>query len=150
MATLAEHATPKPTETLPARSEVSLFGVPIGYAWYWIEEDEHVLRSSEVDIVVSDPDEVEALRKLGESLEDWAAWIAEEDDDQVTVDELRLALTILTRFRAAYQAHIDHEQQEARRRTLINIFTGRRRRAMRGSTYGSSSRAPKSSAASPA
>jgi hypothetical protein len=117
-ATVAPNA--QPTADKPEIGCISLGGVPLSQVAYWVEDGEHVFRSTEYDVLAAAPDFAGAVVKFIENSEDYAKFIADLfREDEASLEEAEVALTLIQRFAEVYRQQRDAARQEARR--LIRI-----------------------------
>jgi len=138
--------TSPPTADAPDLGVIGLGGVEISQVAYWVEDGEHVFRSTEYDVIGADLDFNRAVVKFIENSEDYARFIADRfKENDASIDEAEVALTLIQRFAEVYQRQRDSAQEDARR--LIRI--PRRRRGARVQGGFRRSRHAKSSQPSP-
>lgn len=125
-ATIEQQRQPLPTEENPELGAVRFEEVPITEAEHWVEDGLHVFRSTEFDVTAAAPDEWEAARKLLRNVEDYGQHLVAIGADELTVEEARVALTILERFLQGYRNAEARMQRESLPRRVGRLI-GRRR-----------------------
>jgi hypothetical protein len=118
-----------PSEDAPVLGRAKWLGVPISEGERWVEDDVHVIRSTEVDVIAGDADFQQAVEQFIRKVEDLFHYLStvEELSDNENETYLRLA----PRFLKVYKEL--ERREEERRRRLISISFGRLRE--RGEHY---------------
>jgi hypothetical protein len=122
-----------PTETDAEFGEVVMFGVTLTEAERWVEDGEHVVRSTEFGVVAGAPTLPDAVDRLCETLKDLADHITAEPMAELTPEELERATTLYHRLADAYETGRNtFERMLNNKRRAAAILVGRRRRLARG------------------
>lgn len=109
----------------------SRFDIVVSEGEHWVEDGEHVLRSTEFDVIAGDPDFERALAKFIDKHED--LWIYLSQVEELTDNENETFLALAPRFVAIHREF--ERREEERRERLINISFGRVRRLQRGAPF---------------
>lgn len=121
MSVLSETSTPVPTADSPAFAEIGANGVVLSKVAYWHEDGDHVIRSTEFDVIAGHADLDEAIRRFVVNTLGYAALLAQSEDR--TEDDLATVLLIYQRA-ADFMREIEENQRPLRRRRLLRF--GRR------------------------
>jgi hypothetical protein len=121
MATRAtrDSATTMPTEESPEVGVIVYADEPIFEAEHWIEDGEHVLRSTEFELVAGDSSLTAAVNRFVEDAED--LWGHLEETRDLTANELELVSLLAKRFRKILQVVEEIERRELERRIRISL-----------------------------
>jgi hypothetical protein len=129
-----------PTAEEPFLGDVALGGSVISEALYWVEDDQHVLRSTEFDVIADGATFDEALGRFVQNAEDFADYIADLGAAEITPAEADVAVALLERFVAGYRSVSKQLQSEfdrkKHRRELMRQLLGQRRRSPHGREIG--------------
>lgn len=117
-----------PTKESPEHGAICLKGVVLSEVAYWVEDGDHVFRSTEFDLIAGDPDRDAAIGKFVDYARDLVGLYTDLDIEEVTPAELEIAMTLVSRLNAAYQQVTD--ELEAERRRLV-VFPRLRNREHR-------------------
>jgi hypothetical protein len=126
-------ATPSPTAEAPDAGMVCVHGVRLSSAVRWIEGGEHVIRSTEFDLLASGQALEDAVNAFVDNAEDQVRFVADLiRQERATEHEVEAASLLMQRFLSAYE-HIEQELQEAYRpRRMLSL---RRRHRKRGNGH---------------
>ena len=122
-----------PTEEAPDLGRVVAAGVTLSEGMHWLEDDAHVIRSSEFELIGEGDDLDEAVRSfIGHAL-DLLAYLTEEiERGEATDQEVRVAGVLGARLAQAYrQVSEDREAQDKQREPFIALSFGRRHKRQR-------------------
>lgn len=111
-----------PTAEHPERGTIASAGVPLFPVEHWVEDGEHVFRSSEFDLIIGDADFDAAIEKFIEGADD--LWGFLEEQQNLTEGEIELVSLIASRFRPLLQEL--ERRERARRRPVLAIPLPRR------------------------
>lgn len=127
----APQAIKGPSAENPLIGTIGMFNQVISKAAYWVEDGDHVFRSLEFDVIAGAPTRDEAVIRFLDKAEDLASLIASLPEDDLTVEEVHTALTILSRFTAAYHTALRQERSRLLKLKLRRLL-GRRPDPHRG------------------
>jgi hypothetical protein len=120
-----------PNPESPEIGRITFGGELISEVAYWVEDGDHLFRSTEFDVYAADPDRATAIGKFIDNVDDLgialAAWT---DQDLATGDDMDACVTLLRRMTAAYRAVSAEltELQAEQERHIIQVNLPRRRR----------------------
>ena len=125
---MADADNKQPTETSPEYGVVTALDKPISLAEHWIEDDVHVIRSMEFDVIAGHGDFQLAVDQFAEKAED--LWIYLSKQEGITDNENETFLLLADRFLEIYK---ELERREMRRleaeqhQRLVSINLNRQR-----------------------
>lgn len=129
MPDVADTLSDLPTSESPEEGVLTFYDVEVFPALHWVEDGDHVFRSTEFDLLAADRDQYVAIQKFIEMAEDLADYHVDlMKAGRATDEEADIALQILSRINELLerQLRLAKEQLQAQRRRVINV---RRRRA---------------------
>ena len=111
------------TEQSPDHGAVMAFDKLISLAEHWVEDDLHVIRSLEFDVIAGDEDFQRAVDQFAEKAEDLWSYLSKQEG--ISENENQTFLLLAPRFLDIYK---ELERREAQRRQrLISINLNRLR-----------------------
>jgi hypothetical protein len=125
---MTAQAQKNPTEAAPNYGGVRVYGLPVGAAEHWMEDDVHVIRGLEFDVIAGDPDFQTAVEKFGEKAED--LWSYLSNQEHLTENENETFLVLAPRFLAIYK-ELERREAERSQRVLSITFPRFRQRGER-------------------
>lgn len=115
------------TFDVPEEGELSLYGTRISGVEHWFEDGDHVLRSTEFDLIAGAPSLEEAAERFVESLEDLAEAVGDLVRAERSLEHERdVGLVVLGRLAAAYKAGAREVYRETRLLRVLSLFRRRR------------------------
>jgi len=112
-------ARSSPTEDAPDHGRVCVHGVELSEAERWVEGDEHVIRSTEFDLIASGATLEGAVSVFVDNAEDYLRLLTDViSEERATEHEVEAASRLMGRFLEAYERVEDELQREARRLKL--------------------------------
>jgi hypothetical protein len=127
------HEIGVPTEEAPDLGRVIAAGVTLSDGMHWLEDDAHVIRSSEFELIGEGDDLDEAVRNFVGHALDLLAYLNEEiERGEATDHEVRVAGVLGARLGQAYrQVSEDREAEGKQRERFIKLSFGRRHKRQR-------------------
>ncbi len=113
-----------PTVDDPESGEIRVRGVILSAVAYWREDELHVFRSTEYDVIAADENLDTAVRIFIEKSEDYAKFLSDPDGDP-TEDDIGIAVMIVRRLLNGHA-----EPDEADYRDLLAHMSDRVRSAV--------------------
>jgi hypothetical protein len=99
----------------PDTGQVCAHGVRLSSAVHWVEDGEHIIRSTEFDLIASGPTLDDAVNAFVDNAEDHVRFIGDlVRQERATEHEVEVASTLMQRFLTAYE-HMEDELREAYR-----------------------------------
>lgn len=117
-----------PTEDAPEHGVICREGVVVSDVLHWVEDGDHVFRSTEFDVIAGDADLATAADKFVQNAEDLADFYVDARRD-LTEIELEHAIRLLQRFTEIYRS--ENRLLEARSRRLSVLIAFLRLRSWR-------------------
>jgi hypothetical protein len=147
-------ATPKPTPTedAPELGAIKLFGIVLSEGERWVQDDDHVFRSTEFDVIAAAPTFKDGLHRFGSRLLEFMGYLAALEDPAENESEmLRLLQPRIVQIVERAKEQADEIGEEAPQRTRRTATATRsRQRGDHGSQWQPTSKRRTSSKLSPA
>lgn len=113
MPDVAETLADLPVSESPEEGVLTFYGVEVFPALYWVEDGDHVFRSTEFDLLAADRDQYVAIQKFIEMAEDLAGYYSDlTKAGRATEAEADIALEILSRINEVLQQQLRLAQEQ--------------------------------------